>query len=106
MKTYALIAVHLIIAFLLLEMSCTNTQKNKLQGYWISKDGNTKLKITDRGFAMDVDARIPEHYFIKNDTIYISYQGDEPYTKFVIQKLEPGKLTLLDPNSNPIEFTR
>jgi hypothetical protein len=106
MKTYALIAVHVLIAFALLAMSCGNPVKNKLQGNWVSKDGVTKLKITDKGFAMDDNAQIPEEYFIKDDTIFTSFEGNQPYTKFVIKKLDGDKLTLLDPDEQSLEFTR
>jgi hypothetical protein len=106
MKTYALIAVHLIIASLLLVMACSSPVKNKIQGEWTSKDGTTKLKITDKEFAMDENGTISEEYFIKNDTIYTSFQGNQPYTKFAIQKLETDKLTLVDPDSKQLEFLR
>ena|ERR1700761_5327344 len=106
MKNYVLIAVHIVIASLLLGMACSTPAKNKIQGEWTSKDGNTKLKITDKGFAMDENGSISEEYFIKDDTIFTSFQGNQPYTKFVIQKIETDKLTLLDPDSRQLEFLR
>lgn len=106
MKTYALIAVHIVFALLLFMMSCSNPQENKLQGNWVSKDGKTKLKITGKGFAMDDNAAVPEQYFLKGDTIFTSFEGNQPYTKFVIQNLEESKLTLLDPDSVRLEFSR
>ncbi|MDB5030577.1 hypothetical protein [Mucilaginibacter sp.] len=106
MKTYALITVHIVFAILLFSMSCTNPVKDKLQGSWTSKDGKTKLKVTDKGFAMDNNAEVPEQYFLKGDTIYTSFEGNQPYTKFVIQKLEPNRLTIQDPDLQLIEFTR
>lgn len=106
MKTLFLIAVHLVFAVLLLAMSCSNATQDKLQGNWISKDGKTKLKITGKGFAMDHEAEVPEQYFVKGDTIFTSFEGNQPYTKFIIQKLETNKLTLLDPDSERIEFVR
>jgi hypothetical protein len=106
MKTYALVLIHVLTASVLLGVACSTPVQNKLQGNWVSRDGTTKLKITGKGFAMDKNAEIQEAYFIKGDTIYTSYQGDEPYTKFVIQKLGDNQLTLLDPDSEAIEFTR
>jgi hypothetical protein len=106
MKTFALVAVHLVTALLLLLAGCASPVKNKLQGDWTSKDGNTKLKITPKNFAMDKDAEIQEVYFVKGDTIFTSYEGNRPYTKFVIQKLEDNELTLLDPDSALMVFTR
>src|ERR1700761_4452212 len=106
MKTFALIAVHLVTAALLLLVACASPVENKLQGDWKSKDGNTKLKITPKNFAMDKDAEIQEAYFVKGDTIFTSYEGNQPYTKFVIQKLNENELTLLDPDSAQMIFTR
>jgi hypothetical protein len=112
MKTYALVAVHVIFAILLFSMSCSapvegkSPLKDKLQGSWISKDGKTKLKVTDKGFAMDNNAEVPEQYFVKDDTIFTSFEGNQPYTKFVVKHLEGNKLTILDPDAITIEFTR
>lgn len=106
MKILALIAVHVVFAILLFSMSCSDPVKSKLQGNWTSKDGKTKLKVTDKGFAMDNNAEVPEQYFVKGDTIYTSFEGNQPYTKFVIKKLDGDKLTLLDPDATPIEFSR
>lgn len=107
MKTYALVAVHVVIALLLFEMSCTSpAATKKLQGNWVSKDGKTKLKITKKTFAMDNEARIEEAYFVKGDTIFTSFQGNQPYTKFVIQNLQDKQLTLMDPDAHSLEFVR
>jgi hypothetical protein len=106
MKKYALIAVHLVIAYLLFVMACSDPVKSKLQGDWLSKDGKTKLKITDKQFTMDNDGQIHEDYFIKGDTIFTSYEGNQPYTKFVIKKLDASKLTLLNPDAEAVEFNR
>ena len=107
MKNYILlIAVHLLTAVLLFSMACKNPVKRKLQGEWRSKDGSTRLKITAKQFTIDNDAEIPEDYFIKGDTIFTSFQNNQPYTKFVIQKLDDTKLTLIDPDAEPMEFVR
>jgi hypothetical protein len=106
MKKLSLILIHVVFAVLLLAMACSDPIKSKIKGNWVSKDGHTKLSITDRHFAMDNDAQIKEEYFIKADTIYTSFEGNQPYTKFVIKNLEDKKLTLLDPDSLAIEFIR
>jgi hypothetical protein len=106
MKKYALVAVHIVIAYLLFVMACSDPIKSKLQGSWRSKDGKTKLKITDKQFTMDNDGEIPEDYFIKGDTIFTSFEGNQPYTKFVINKLEANKLILLNPDAEAVEFSR
>jgi len=36
---------------------------------------------------MDADLEYAEDYFVKGDTIYSSFQGNQPYSKFVIQPL-------------------
>ena len=91
---------------MLLTMACAAPAKSKLEGNWVSKDGKTKLKITKKGFAMDQEAKITESYFIIEDTIFTSFQGNRPYTKFVIQKLEPNNLVLISPDTEPVEFVR
>lgn len=106
MKNYALVLVHVATAAVLLVVACSEPVKNKIQGKWISKDGNTKLQITDKNLTMDHDALIPEKYFMKGDTIYTSYEGKRPYTKFVVQKLEDNNLTLVDDDSTMMEFSR
>jgi hypothetical protein len=106
MKKYALISVHVIIASILFVVACSDPIKSKLKGKWRSKDGTTKLQITAKEITMDNDGVIPEDYFIKGDTIFTSYEGNQPYTKFVIQKLGDNNLTLLDPDSTSVEFIR
>lgn len=78
----------------------------KLQGDWKLKDGDTKLKITQKKFAMDSDLQYAEDYFVKGDTIFSSFQGNQPYSKFVIQKLDDHNLKLLSPDSTVMEFTK
>lgn len=96
----------MIIALILLITACANSHNGKLQGEWKLKTGETKLKITDKKFAMDSDLEYAEDYFIKGDTIYTSFQGNQPYTKFVVQRLDDHDLKLLSPDSTVMEFTR
>ena len=55
---------------------------------------------------MDSDLEYAEDYFVKGDTIYTSFQGNQPYTKFVVQILDDHDLKLLSPDSTVMEFTR
>ena len=106
MKKFALIFIHVAIASVLLAVACSSPVKNKIQGSWVSKDGKSKLEITEKNLSMDEKALIPEEYFIKGDTIYASYRGKRPYTKFVVQKLDASNLTLEDADSVSIEYSR
>jgi hypothetical protein len=90
----------------LLVQSCLKPQKNKLKGYWHSTDGTTKLNITERVFSLEDGEEIPEDYYVKGDTIYTSFQGNEPLTRFVVQKLNDHYLRLLGPDSVAVEFNR
>jgi hypothetical protein len=106
MKKFALIFIHLATASVLLAVACSSPVKNKIQGKWTSKDGRTKLQITEKQLTTDEKALIPEDYFIHGDTIYTSYRGKRPYTKFVVQKLDASNLTLEDQDSVSVEFSR
>jgi len=110
MKNFALIAIYVVCAFALLAGACnTNTkspENKKLQGKWKSKDGETALEIDAKKFTLDNGEPIPEDYFLKGDTILTSFEGNQPYTKFVIQKLDDHQLNLLFPDSVTVEFTR
>lgn len=89
---------------MLLTAACHKNEPNKkLQGNWKSKDSITSLKITDKQFTLDNEA---EDYFLKGDTIFTSFEGNLPYTKFVIQKLDEKQLNLLFPDSVAVEFSR
>ncbi|GAB2695592.1 hypothetical protein GCM10027037_19210 [Mucilaginibacter koreensis] len=102
--------------FILLSFFCTsllslsacssNAKKSELKGEWRSKDGETRLKITGKEFIMDNGSPLPEDYIMKGDTILTSYEGSQPYTKFVIQQLDDHNLKLLYPDSITVEFTR
>lgn len=106
MKKFALIFVHLLFASILFAIACSDPTQVKIKGKWLSKDGKTKLNITDKHFAMDNEAEIKEEYFIKADTIYTSFEGNQPYTKFVIKSLQDKSLTLIDPDSVKLVFVR
>ena len=106
MKRYALLSVHIGCAFLLFAGACSNSVKSQLKGNWRSRDGVTKLNITDKEFLLDDGEAIPEDYFIKGDTIFTSFEGNQPYTKFIVQKLDENHLKLMGPDSVATEFTR
>ena len=106
MTKYALIFVHVACAVVLLGVACSHPAKTKLQGNWKSKDGDTVLKISDKKFAMDNDMAYAEDYFVKADTIFTSFQGNQPFSKFIVQLLDDHHLKLLSPDSVIMEFTR
>jgi biopolymer transport protein ExbD len=108
MKKHLLIFFSVITAVIVLAIACNNptTEKKNLQGQWKSKDGSTKLTINKKQFIMDMDSPIPEDYFVKGDTIFTSFEGNQPYTKFIIQKLDEHNMNLLYPDSVSVEFIR
>ncbi|WP_448700524.1 hypothetical protein ACFGVR_01065 [Mucilaginibacter sp. AW1-3] len=108
MKTLALILIHIAVAVMLLMASCSSGQAKtkKIKGEWRSKDGATILKITNKQFTMNNDSPVPEDYFMKDDTIYTSFQGNQPYSKFVVVKLDDHVLKLMYPDSSLMEFSR
>ncbi|GAC1308517.1 MAG: hypothetical protein NVSMB24_22340 [Mucilaginibacter sp.] len=105
MKKAALKYVCVLCALALLTTACSNPVKAKLKGNWHSKDGSSKLNITEKGFMMD-DEAFAEDYFIRGDTIFTSFQGNQPYSSFVIQKLDDRYLKLLGPDSVAVEYSR
>ncbi len=76
----------------------------RLVGEWTAKDGS-KLKITDKTFT-DADSPDPEDYFVKGDTIYTSFQGNLPYTKYAIKKLDEHSMELFTPDSVTVEYKK
>jgi hypothetical protein len=99
-----LIFVSVSCFFMLVITACSGKKINhKLLGKWQSKT-NGKLTITDKQFAMDSPE--PEDYFIKGDTIYTSFQGNLPYTKYVIKRLDDHQLTIFTPDSALVEYTK
>ena len=106
MKRYNLIFVPVLGAFMLIAACDKKESNTKIRGSWKSKDANVTLKITDKKFIMDGDEQNAEDYFTKGDTIFTSFEGNQPYTKFVIQKLDEHQMNLLYPDSLVVEFTR
>ncbi|HWZ04709.1 MAG TPA: hypothetical protein VNX40_13925 [Mucilaginibacter sp.] len=104
MKNYVLIFVHVACAFVLISGACKSPANNKLKGTWHSKDGSKKLNITDKSFTIDGDEA--EDYFVKGDTVFTSYQGNLPYTTYLIQKLDEHSLKLMMPDSVAVEYNR
>jgi hypothetical protein len=78
----------------------------KLIGEWRAIKDSSKLKITDKTFALESDSPDPEDYFVKGDTIYTSFQGNLPYTKYAIKKLDDHRLVLFTPDSVMISYTK
>jgi len=95
-----------IFAIALLITACSNPAKSKLKGNWRSKDGTVKLQVTDKQFTTNDGEAITEDYFVKGDTLYTSFQGNQPYTVFLIQKLDDHNLRLMGPDSVAVEYTR
>ena len=106
MNKYLLIVVHLACATMLITAACSGPVKHKLQGKWQSKDGAVKLNITDKSFTMDDGEAVAEDYFVKGDTLFTSFEGNQPYTTFVVQKLDEHSLKLIGPDSVAIEYSR
>lgn len=106
MKNIVLILIHVACASILVTAACSNPVKSKLPGKWLSKNGDTRLKITDKQFTMDSDSPVPEDYFMKDDSIFTSFEGNQPYTKFVIKQLDDHNLKLAYPDSTVVEFVR
>ena len=105
-KKYLLLFVYIAVALVLVISACSGPVKNKLQGKWQSKDGSVKLNITDKSFTMDDGEAIPEDYFTKDDTGFTSFQGNQPYTTFIVQKLDDHHLKLMGPDSVAVDYTR
>jgi hypothetical protein len=110
LKTFALVFVHITGAVVLGMSAChTNPKSDKrLHGTWKSDDGSITLKITDKQFTMEEGTSpIPEDYFMKADTIFTSFEGNQPYTKFVIKKLDDHNLSLVMPDDSvAVDFTK
>jgi hypothetical protein len=104
MKSSLLIFVHVACACVLFAAACSHPVPPDLPGNWHAKTGNSKLNITDKQFAMDSPE--PEDYFVKDDTIYTSFQGNLPYSKYVIKKLDAHQLVIFTPDSTTVEYTR
>ena len=108
MKKYALLFVALS-GMVMLISACGNEKREsnpKILGSWKSKNNETSLKITDKKFIIDGDEQSAEDYFTKGDTIFTSFEGNQPYTKFVIKKVDAQALSLVYPDSVLVEFSR
>ncbi|WP_295652741.1 hypothetical protein [uncultured Mucilaginibacter sp.] len=106
MKNFALIGIHLGAAVLLLSVACSSPVTGKLKGEWHSTDGATILKITNKQFTLDSDSPLPEDYFMKQDTIYTSFEGNLPYSKFVVKQVDEHQLQLEYPDSALVVFSK
>jgi len=106
MKNFALIIIHFTFAVVLFGVACAGNTQSKLKGNWRSKDGKIGLKITDNEFIVDHNPPAPEDYFLKGDTIFTSFEGNQPYTRFVIEHLDEHQLNLRYPDSVSVAFTR
>jgi hypothetical protein len=96
-----------VLLFILAITACSKKETNtKLLGNWKAKNHETTLKVTDKKFIMDGDEQSAEDYFTKGDTIFTSFEGNQPYTKFVIKKLDEQNLSLVYPDSVMVEFSR
>jgi len=106
------VIIYIIIAglLMLLSVACSHTKADKtnpkLIGVWKSKADGSLLKITDKQFTMESDAPDAEDYFVKGDTIFTSFEGNLPYTKYTILKLDDHTLKLFTPDSTSVEFTK
>jgi hypothetical protein len=88
-------------------MACSHPpDKKNIKGTWEAKSGKGKLIINDKKFALDTDVALAEDYFVKGDTIFTSFEGNLPYSKFVIQKIDDHNLQLLSPDSAVLQFTK
>ena len=78
----------------------------KLLGQWHAKKDGSLLKISNKTFTLESDSPDPEDYFVKGDTIYTSFQGNLPYTKYTIKKLDEHNLDLFTPDSLLVSYTK
>ena len=107
MRIHPLIYIVTTGLLMLMSVACTNNKGNtKLVGVWISKKDGSKLKITAKQFTMESDAPDAEDYFVKGDTIFTSFEGNLPYTKYAIKQLGEHSLKLLTPDSTTVEFSK
>lgn len=105
-KYFSVLILFLPLFFLI---ACNNASpaKSKIKGNWRSDDGKIGLKITEKEFTLiEGEEPIAENYFVKGDTIFTSYEGTEPYTKFAIKDLSDKSFTLIYPDSTSVKFVR
>ncbi|MEX8547645.1 MAG: hypothetical protein V5804_08595 [Mucilaginibacter sp.] len=112
MKTGKLLfknSILLLLLFFLIAFGCRQqtSAKNKIRGKWHSADGKTRLTITQKEFTLNEgEEPIAESYFVKGDSIFTSYEGSQPFTKFVIKNVSDKTLTLVYPDSTSVNFMR
>ena len=53
-----------------------------------------------------MDDEEAEDYFVKGDTIFTSFEGNLPYTKFVLQKNDDHALKIVGPDSVAMEYSK
>jgi hypothetical protein len=106
MRSHPLIFLYAACAFVLFASACKHSSNKKLIGEWHSTKDGSKLKITDKAFTIESDSPDPEDYFVKGDTIYTSFEGNLPYTKYAILKLDEHQLKLFTPDSTTIAYTK
>ena len=107
MKNYLLAFIHILFAFILISAACSSPENKKnIKGKWKAKVGNTHLEITGKQFILTEDEPMAEDYFIKDDSIFTSFEGSQPYSRFVIKNLDDHNLELLYPDSVSVEFVR
>ncbi|WP_179412482.1 hypothetical protein HDF19_04470 [Mucilaginibacter sp. E4BP6] len=108
MKIITFLIIGMACLMMLLSVACSPKQKRdpNLIGEWKSTADGSKLNITDKGFMMMKDSPEPEDYFVKGDTIYTSFEGNLPYTKYAIKHLDAHQLKLFTPDSTLVEFTK
>ncbi|RYE33438.1 MAG: hypothetical protein EOP42_08290 [Sphingobacteriaceae bacterium] len=104
-KRYLVLATIAVGAGILAACNSSATNK-KLLGKWYSQDKKTNLKITAKEFILDEGEPFAESYFTKGDSIFTSYEGSEPYTKFVVKDLTDKSMTLVYPDSTSVSFFR
>jgi len=108
MKIITFVFISIACIVMLFSVACSHKQKRdpNLIGEWKSTADGSKLNITDKGFMMTKDSPEPEDYFVKGDTIYTSFEGNLPYTKYAIKHLDAHQLKLFTPDSVLVEFTK
>ncbi|MCJ8211927.1 hypothetical protein MUY27_19570 [Mucilaginibacter sp. RS28] len=106
MKNLALFTIHLTCAGILAGAACsTNNKKTRLKGDWQSAKMATRLKITERQFAMGKG--LVKDYYLKGGTICTSTDSNLSNTLFVIQQLnDRSRLQLLAPDFVAMAFVR
>jgi hypothetical protein len=106
MNKIALVLIHVFCAAILLSAACSDSKNTRLQGAWKTGNGAMGLKITNTQFTLLNDSPEPEDYFMKGDTIFTSFQGSIPYSKFIVKQLDDHHLNLVGPDSVMMVYSR